>query len=142
MKPATQRRVLRLVPLLCLVMGLVGFQLWTLHFKQSPDSAGSRPQFVQPQDVHQPSVKAPLQSAPDERSGLAHGSSTEDSAPASSVPKYAGIPSVTHDRMVQYGRWATEQLKGDHSQMSILIGKWTGEKKGGFADRVKVPVAL
>ena len=83
------------------------------------------------------------------RYGMAYGCSSLStvtvSHPQQALPKspgeilrYHGVPEVTHRQMIAYGQWASNELRGDHSKLSILIGKWTGEKKGGYADRVKV----
>ncbi len=54
------------------------------------------------------------------------------------MQQYPGIPDATHKKMIEYGQWATAQMKGDRTGLEVVIGKWTGEKKGGYADRVKV----
>eukprot|EP00668_Euglena_longa_P032323 GGOE01041632.1.p1 GENE.GGOE01041632.1~~GGOE01041632.1.p1 ORF type:complete len:468 (+),score=85.59 GGOE01041632.1:101-1405(+) len=114
MAPA-HRQWCRVVPLLLFMVGFIGIHLWALHFRQIP----------QPKPLPSPSE---LSSATNHDAA--------QSRPSEAL-RYSGIPAVTHERMVRYGRWATQQLHQNLTGAGLVIGKWTGEKKGGYADRVK-----
>eukprot|EP00667_Euglena_gracilis_P009907 EG_transcript_10074 len=118
-----RRQWARIVPLLCLVVGFVGLHAWALHFRQVP----------QPKPRHRPPVAPATLPVPE--GPPSSGGGGGEGPPA--VPRYPGIPAVTHERMVRYGRWATDQLRRNATGAGLVVGKWTGEKKGGYADRVK-----
>eukprot|EP00668_Euglena_longa_P002542 GGOE01002966.1.p1 GENE.GGOE01002966.1~~GGOE01002966.1.p1 ORF type:complete len:641 (+),score=129.38 GGOE01002966.1:34-1923(+) len=57
----------------------------------------------------------------------------------SATTRYRGLPVALHSALLVYGQWHDTALRY-HQNVSLVVGMWGPEPRGGFADRVKFAV--